>query len=147
LLGGNLCKQLNSFFDGRPYDARRHYATVGLCVNMMLSPICAAQAKADPQIARMNQIVQPYVDGNQFMGGGSRRTRCSRGYGCAKLEWDIPNAPNAGYRIGSLSKQFTAAAILLLEGRGKLAVTDSIKEHLPDAPTAWDKIATFPLPR
>jgi CubicO group peptidase (beta-lactamase class C family) len=39
-----------------------------------------------------------------------------------------------------VTKQFTAASILLLEERGKLSVNDPVKKHLPDAPAAWDKI-------
>jgi CubicO group peptidase (beta-lactamase class C family) len=44
-----------------------------------------------------------------------------------------------------VTKQFTAAAILLLEERGKLKVDDPVKKYLPDAPAAWDKITIFHL--
>jgi CubicO group peptidase (beta-lactamase class C family) len=44
----------------------------------------------------------------------------SNGYGFADLEWDIPNSPTTKFRLGSVTKQFTAACILLLEERGKL---------------------------
>jgi CubicO group peptidase (beta-lactamase class C family) len=42
-----------------------------------------------------------------------------KGYGSAKLEWNIPNAPAIKFRLGSITKQFTAASILQLEQRGK----------------------------
>ena len=64
----------------------------------------------------------------------------SRGYGFANLEWDIPNTPDTKFRLGSISKQFTAACILRLEEQGKLSVTDPVKKYLDDAPAAWDKI-------
>ena len=58
---------------------------------------------------------------------------------------DVPNAPNTKFRLGSVTKQFTAASILLLEERGKLSVNDPVKKYLPDAPVAWDKITIFHL--
>jgi len=67
----------------------------------------------------------------------------SRGYGSANLEWDIPNSPATKFRLGSITKQFTAACILLLEERAKLRIDDPVKKYLPDAPTAWDKITIF----
>ena len=58
----------------------------------------------------------------------------------ANLEWDNPNAPSTKFRLGSVTKQFTAASILLLEERGKLKVEDPVKKYMPDAPAAWDKV-------
>jgi CubicO group peptidase (beta-lactamase class C family) len=69
----------------------------------------------------------------------------SKGYGSADLEWNVPNSPNTKFRLGSVTKQFTAASILLLEERGTLSVTDPVKKYLPDAPAAWDKITIFNL--
>src|SRR5258708_597578 len=48
----------------------------------------------------------------------------TRGYGIADEEWNANNTSQTKFRIGSLSKQFTAACILLLQERGKLHVTD-----------------------
>jgi CubicO group peptidase (beta-lactamase class C family) len=64
----------------------------------------------------------------------------SKGYGSANLEWNIPNSPTTKFRLGSVTKQFTAASILLLEERGKLKTDDPVKKFVPDAPAAWDKI-------
>src|SRR4029077_16817227 len=69
----------------------------------------------------------------------------SKGYGSANLEWDVPNSPSTKFRLGSVTKQFTAASILLLEERGKLSVGDPVKKYLPDAPAAWDKVTIFHL--
>src|SRR5947208_9400112 len=99
--------------------------------------------------ARMEQIVQSYVANHQFMGTAlvarGPQVLFSKGYGSANLEWDVPNAPNTKFRLGSVTKRFTAASILLLEERGKLSVNDPVKKYLPDAPAAWDKITIFHL--
>ncbi|HBY62566.1 MAG TPA: penicillin-binding protein [Solibacterales bacterium] len=68
-----------------------------------------------------------------------------RGYGKANLEWDIPNTPKTKFRLGSVSKQFTAAAILVLEQQGKLRVEDPISKHLADTPPAWQNITIHQL--
>jgi len=98
---------------------------------------------------RLDQIVQSYVPNHQFMGsvlvarGGD--VLLSKGYGSADLEWDIPNSPDTKFRLGSITKQFTAASILLLQERGKLNINDPVKKYMPDAPAAWDKITIFHL--
>jgi CubicO group peptidase (beta-lactamase class C family) len=97
----------------------------------------------------LEQIVQSYVDAKQFMGSvlvaENGNILLNKGYGSANLEWNIPNAPSTRFRIASLTKQFTAAAILLLEERGKLKTDDPVKEYVPGAPAAWDKITIFHL--
>ena len=54
-----------------------------------------------------------------------------RGYGMANLEHDVPCTPNTKFRLGSITKQFTAMAILILQERGKLTVTDKVKKYIP----------------
>lgn len=54
-------------------------------------------------------------------------------------------SPATSYRIGSLTKQFTAAAILLLEERGKLRTSDPISRFLPESPPEWSGVTIFHL--
>jgi CubicO group peptidase (beta-lactamase class C family) len=97
--------------------------------------------------SRMDQIVESYASNRQFMGSvlvaRGNEVLFSKGYGSANLEWEIPNTPSTKFRLGSITKQFTAASILLLEERGRLKVEDPVKKYLPDAPAAWDKITLF----
>ncbi len=58
-----------------------------------------------------------------------------KGYGLANLELGIPIAPEHVFRIGSITKQFTAVSILMLIEQGKLALTDEITKFLTDYPT------------
>ena len=100
-------------------------------------------------ISRMEQIIQSYVQNKQFMGTvlveQNGHIILDKGYGYANLEWQIPNSPKAKFRLGSMTKQFTAASILLLEERGKLKTDDLVKRYMPDAPAAWDKITIYNL--
>lgn len=65
----------------------------------------------------------------------------SRGSGIANLELDIKAAPKHVFEIGSITKQSTAVAILMLEEQGKLSVEDEITKFIPDYPTQ-DKTIT-----
>src|SRR6202046_3028819 len=64
----------------------------------------------------------------------------NKGYEEANVEQNIPNDPNTKFRIGSLTKQFTAALVLLLQQDGKLNIADPVSKYLPDTPKAWEKI-------
>lgn len=119
-----------------------------IAIALCLTAICVAQDKPqnDP-LARMEQVVQSLVSDKQFMGtvlvAQDGKMLLDKGYGFANLEWEVPNSPTTKFRLGSITKQFTAAAIMLLEERGKLKVDDPVKKHMPDAPAAWDKITIF----
>jgi CubicO group peptidase (beta-lactamase class C family) len=58
----------------------------------------------------------------------------SKGYGLASVELNVPIAPDSVFDIGSTSKQFTAASILLLEQRGKLSLNDDVHKYIPELP-------------
>ena len=60
-----------------------------------------------------------------------------KSYGTAVEEWQIPNSPATKFEIASLSKQFTAAAILQLADSGKLNVEDPVSKYYPEAPSSW----------
>src|SRR6476659_10885701 len=111
---------------------------------LLLLTANAWAATAPASTDRMDQVARFYVDAHQFMGtvlvARGDDVIFSKAYGSANLEWNTPNTIDAKFRIGSITKQFTAAAILLLEERGKLKLDDPIKTYYPDAPAAWDKI-------
>jgi CubicO group peptidase (beta-lactamase class C family) len=68
------------------------------------------------------------------------RTVLRKAYGMADLELGVPLQPDMVFRIGSMTKQFTAVAILMLVEEGKLAVSDPITKFLPDYPTGGKTI-------
>jgi CubicO group peptidase (beta-lactamase class C family) len=116
-----------------------------VAVAILLSVAGLAQDTA----ARMDQVAQSFVASKAFMGSvlvaRDGNVLLSKGYGSANLEWNIPNSPSTKFRLGSITKQFTAASILLLEERGKLKVEDPVKKRMPDAPASWDKVTIYHL--
>lgn len=63
-----------------------------------------------------------------------------KGFGSAQLEYNIPISPSTVFHVASVSKQFTAMAVLMLEDQGKLSVDDDIRKHLPWVPDFGKKI-------
>jgi CubicO group peptidase (beta-lactamase class C family) len=120
-------------------------ARLALCafISILTTPALAMD------VTRMEQVVQARAVDDQFMGAvlvaQGDDILLDKAYGAANLEWDIPNTPSTRFRIGSLGKQFTAAAILLLEEQGKLKLHDQVRCYLPDMPASRDKITLFNL--
>ena len=65
-----------------------------------------------------------------------------KGYGSADLEYNIPNSPTTVFHIASVSKQFTAFSILLLESEGKLSINDDVRKYIPEVPD-FGKVITL----
>ena len=109
----------------------------------------AGASQAANASARFDAIVQPHIDAGRFTGAVLVTQRGTplfeRGYGLANREWDIPNTPNTHFRIGSITKQFAAVCILVLEERGRLKLADPVSVHVPDAPDAWRGITLHHL--
>lgn len=68
-----------------------------------------------------------------------------KGFGMANLELGVPNTPQTVFRLGSVTKQYTAAAILVLQERGKLSVEDPVCKYVSECPSAWGPITIHHL--
>lgn len=113
---------------------------LGIALALLLASFTAAATDAET----MDQIVQAQVDAKQFMGAvlvaEGESLIFSKAYGKANLEWKVDNTLDTRFRICSMTKQFTAAAILLLEQNNKLRTTDPVRKYLPNAPRTWDAV-------
>ena len=69
----------------------------------------------------------------------------AKGYGLANIEENVPITPQSVFDIGSTSKQFTAASILLLEKQGKLSVNDDVRKFIPELPNYGQKVTILQL--
>jgi CubicO group peptidase (beta-lactamase class C family) len=64
----------------------------------------------------------------------------AKGYGTANLEVTTPAIPESVYELGSMTKQFTAMAVLMLAHEKRLSLDDPIARHIPEAPRAWREV-------
>ncbi len=99
--------------------------------------------------SKIDQYMQASMKIDHFMGSIlvalHGEVIVSKGYGMANEELGIPNTPQTEFRIGSITKQFTAMAILQLVAKGKLNVQDHICEYVPDCPKDWQPITIYNL--
>lgn len=88
---------------------------------------------------KIEQYIRPYVETNNFNGtilvSQKGQILFSKAYGFANQEFMVPNNLNTIFHIASLSKTFTAAAILILEQRGLLKTEDILSKYIPDYPS------------
>jgi len=98
--------------------------------------------------AEVDTYVEPYLEMKGFSGSiliaSKGEVLLRKGYGMANYELDVPNTPQAKFHIASISKMFTAAAIMLLEERGLLRVSDPLTRYIPDYPDG-DRITVHHL--
>jgi CubicO group peptidase (beta-lactamase class C family) len=94
--------------------------------------------------ARIQRAATFYHDKDGFMGvvavQRDHHLIYESGYGYANVALKIPFGRDTRFPIGSVSKQFTAAAILLLQQDGKLKTSDYLRLYYPDAPASWNNI-------
>ena len=87
---------------------------------------------------KVDEYISRYVKIKQFNGciliARNGQILVKKGFGMANYEHNIPNEPKIKFRLASLTKQFTAIAILQLEEKGLLDVNDTLSKYIPDYP-------------
>src|SRR4051794_11664999 len=123
---------------------RRHSTRIALVILAILSVALSGTARAQDLAAKVEESMEARVRRDRFSGSilvaRDGKVLVRRGYGMADREHDVPNTPETKFRLGSVTKQFTAMAVMILQEQGKLDVREKIKKYLPDSPAAWDEI-------
>ncbi|MCZ6619712.1 MAG: serine hydrolase [Gammaproteobacteria bacterium] len=117
------------------------------CLSTTVFPL--APARADDIRAKLLAYMDSSAGARNFSGSvmvtKGDEVLLSKGYGFANVEHEISNTPATKFRLGSITKQFTAMAVLILEERKKLRVEDPISEHLEDTPETWKDVTIHHL--
>ena len=111
--------------------------------NLAIAMLLVGSARADTRLDAANTLMQPYdgdVPGASLLVIKDGIPLLRRGYGLANLEQHETATPETNYRLASITKQFTAAAILLLAEHHRLTLDDSIRHWLPSLPVTTDKV-------
>ncbi|HEU4881459.1 MAG TPA: serine hydrolase domain-containing protein [Longimicrobium sp.] len=117
-------------------------ACAALCIGT--SPATAQQPVNDSTRLALNRVFAAWsaADGPGCAVGVSRAGNLifQNGYGLANLETETPITPSSVFHVASVSKQFTAAAVMLLAREGKLSLDDDVRRHLPELPDYGHRI-------
>lgn len=108
-----------------------------------------SDVEAQQLVTRVDEYMNAAVRQGRFSGSvliaREGQVLLSKGYGMASLELDVPNTPQVKFRIGSLTKQFTAMAVMILQERGLLKVQDSVCKYVPECPPLWADVTIHHL--
>jgi D-alanyl-D-alanine carboxypeptidase len=88
----------------------------------------------------MTAVYKPDIPGAAVVVVKNGQVILRKGYGLANLELNVPVRPEMVFRLASITKQFTAVAIMMLVEQGKLSLRDDITKFFPDYPTGGRKI-------
>ncbi len=124
-----------------------------VCKSLMLIFLLLAIAGiANPQIAvddavsaKVDDVVRAQLRKQKIPGIGLGVTRDGKiikatGYGLANVELNVSVKPESIFQTGSVGKQFTATAVMMLVEEGKLGLDDKITKYFPEAPAAWKAV-------
>jgi CubicO group peptidase (beta-lactamase class C family) len=125
----------------------RHASVLAALVVLAAAPNASAQHivgtrdarafRTDSVFQRFDRTDSPGCAVGVYQDG---RIQYARGYGMASLEHGVALSPRSVLDVGSISKQFTAMAMLLLEKEGKLSLDDPIRKQIPEMPAYADRI-------
>lgn len=119
-------------------------ANVAVAIVLLLGT-CRAQDITSKVEKYLNVAVETGKFSGAILIARDGKVLMSKGYGLASRELNVPNTPQMKFRIGSLTKQFTAMAVMILQERGKLSVRDSVCKYVPDCPQGWAEITVHHL--
>jgi CubicO group peptidase (beta-lactamase class C family) len=128
-----------------PLNARAHMTLRIACVvacSLALPGIGFAQ---DHALSRIDSVVKAEMARQKIPGVGvaiikGGEVMLAKGYGEANVEHHVPVTPETVFESGSVGKQFTSTAVMLLVQDGKIALTDPITKYFPNAPASWKGI-------
>jgi len=105
-----------------------------LLLLMLFSTFCIAQDLEK----KVDEYIEVHIKNGNFSGSiliaQNGEILLSKGYGMANIEQDVPNIAETKFRLGSVTKQFTAMAIMQLQEKGLLTVKDPLTKFIPDYP-------------
>ncbi|MDQ3665440.1 MAG: beta-lactamase family protein, partial [Acidobacteriota bacterium] len=137
---------------GTQYSQRLSLSILSLTLLISLPWLAAAQPArlSDEDLAKainetLTQAYKPNEPGASVIVVKDGKVIFRKGYGIANLELGVPVEPDMVFRLGSVTKQFTAVAILMLAEQGKLSLDDDITKFLPDYPAKTQRITVEQL--
>jgi CubicO group peptidase (beta-lactamase class C family) len=122
----------------KPFGAPTFILMSALCSGVSATASDATLEKIDRFVS--TEMSRQHIPGMAVAVVKNGEVMLAKGYGLANLEHEVPATAHSIFQSGSVSKQFTAAAIMLLEEQGKLHLDDPIARYLPRTKARWGPI-------
>lgn len=119
-------------------------------VCLMLVAACCLGAKSSPSTASVTDYVngemqRQHIPGLSLLVVKDENIVLAQGFGLANVELQVPVKPESVFQSGSVGKQFTATAVMMLVEDGRIALGDPLTKYFPDAPASWQEVTVRQL--
>jgi CubicO group peptidase (beta-lactamase class C family) len=123
--------------------ARYFYSLLVLCV----LPAAFGQTAPDSEVDHYIQaeMQKRHIPGLALLVAHNGETVRAQGYGFANLELQVPVKPESIFQSGSMGKQFTATAVMMLVEQDKVRLDDALIKYFPGAPSSWNQVTVREL--
>jgi len=117
-----------------------------LVVFSVLPPL-SAQTSTDAAVSKyvQEQMQRQHIPGLSLLVVRDGKILRAEGFGLANVELQVPVKPETVFQSGSVGKQFTATAVMMLVEEGKIGLDDSLTKYFPDAPSTWKEVTVREL--
>jgi len=118
-----------------------------LAVGLIFSARLIAAEPAADAVARLvrAEMQQQHIPGLTLLVSRNGKPVRAEGYGLANIELNVPTRPESIFQSGSMGKQFTATAVMMLVEAGKVGLEDPLTKYFPDAPASWKQVTVREL--
>ncbi|HKD01486.1 MAG TPA: serine hydrolase domain-containing protein [Terriglobales bacterium] len=118
----------------------RRALLVGVC--LLGATAAAAQTSLDAAVDQFirREMQTRHIPGLALLVARDGKIVRAQGYGFSNLELEVPVKPETVFQSGSMGKQFTATAVMMLVEEGKVGLDDPLTRYFPDAPAAWSQV-------
>jgi len=118
------------------------FLTTIILLSLNINYLCA---QINPE--RIDSVINNYFENSKFNGNAlvtkNGEIIYNNSFGFSNFEWDIKNKPDTKFAIGSCTKQFTAALIMILKQENKLSLGDNISKYIPEYPADKGNVITI----
>jgi CubicO group peptidase (beta-lactamase class C family) len=118
-----------------------------LALGLTFSAQLSATAPATDEVAQLvrSEMHQQHIPGLTLLVSMNGKPIRTEGYGLSNVELNVAAKPESIFQSGSVGKQFTATAIMMLVEEGKVGLEDPLTKYFPDAPAAWKQVTVREL--
>jgi CubicO group peptidase (beta-lactamase class C family) len=117
-----------------------------ICGIFFAAPLLAADQPADPVSAFVRgQMQHQHIPGLTLLVSKNGKPVRTEGYGFSNVELNVSAKPETIFQSGSVGKQFTATAVMMLVEGGKVGLEDPLTQYFPEAPSSWRQVTVREL--
>ena len=118
-----------------------------VCCLFTFATLALAQSSLDSAVADYvkAEMERQHISGLALLVTRDGKVVRSEGFGVANVELQVPVKPETIFQSGSVGKQFTATAVMMLVEAGKIGLNDPLTKYFPDAPPSWKNVTVREL--